>query len=132
MKERIIELWDELRMHVKAFVILSIEAFKLKMAMLLADIKQAARNKRYHVLFIVTGINKQGLPIEKLRSINEEEFNYCKRMKWLPKRMTFLELERKAFYSTPLRRNNSQSREQRRRAMKKYMRYQKVINQLKH
>lgn len=127
MKKQLIELWQELKVHVQTGIKLWFEAMKLRLAIWLADIKQRARNRRFHVVFMTVGINKQGEPITRLRSIDNEGFKWCKRQGWLPKRMTFLELERKAFYSTDLNRNNAQTREERKRAMDKYMRYQQIV-----
>jgi hypothetical protein len=131
MKETINDFVKEIAYHVKAYILLSIAAFKLKLAMNLADIKQKAHNRRFFVVLITTGITNTGRRIEKLRSIDNRGFKYCKRMKWLPKRMTTLDLEQKSFYATPLKRNNSLVRQEREKALKKYLRYQRVMNELK-
>lgn len=128
---RISEFAGEVKLHVGSIVILWIESMKMRLAMSLADIKQKAMNKRYHVIFIVVGYTKEGKPIEKLRSINRDDFNYCKRRGWLPKHMGYLELSDKSFYSTDLRLNNSQKQEDRNKAMDKYLRYVRIINGLK-
>ena len=130
MKEKIIEFWKELRYHVRGSVVLWMEALKLRLAIYLADVRQKARNRRFHVVLMIVGIDRYGRPIERLRSIDNEGFKYCKRNGWLPKRMTYVEMSQKAFYSTELKRNNSLTREERRKAMRRYMTYQRAINSL--
>jgi hypothetical protein len=124
------ELWAELRLFVPAYMVMLVESVKLRLAIALADIKQKAHNKRYHVVLVTVGIDKRGIPVNKLRSINNRDFSYCKRMGWLPKRMTFLDLERKAYYSTSLDRNNTLRREERRKAKERYMQYQRMFKTL--
>lgn len=130
MIERIQETLHEVIWHSKAAIILWLEAIKLKLAIALSDIKQKARNKRYFVVLATVGYDKKGRPVNKLRSINNSEFKHLKRIGWLPKKMSYLELSEKCFYSTSLSRNNKQTREERDKAMKRYMRYQKIINSL--
>lgn len=130
MKERIKELIVEALSHLRAAAILWIEAMKLKLAVYLSDIKQKARNKRYFVVIATVGIDKNGRPIDKLRSINNQEFKHLKRIGWLPKRMSYLELSEKCFYSTDLKRNNKQTKEERTKAMERYIRYQRVFRSL--
>ena len=125
------DFWRELVYHVRAWLILSIEAFKLRLAIMLADIKQKARNRRFFVVLLATGIDKKGKPVFKLRSVDNEDIKTYKRMGWLPRRMTTLEVDQKCFYATPLSRNNTGSREERQKAMDKYLRYQKTINNLR-
>lgn len=128
MKEKIKEMWSELIYHVNTWFVLSFEAFKLRLAILLADIKQKARNRRFFVVLMTVGLTRRGDPVVRLRSIDNEGFKYCKRKGWLPKRMTTLELHQKCFYATSLSKNNTFTREERRKAMRKYIRYQKAIN----
>lgn len=131
VKESITEFMKELAFHVRSYMILKVEAYKLRLAMKLSDIKQRAKNKRFHVVLMEVGTNKRGAPIRRLRSIDNTGFDYCKRMGWLPKKMSYLELEKMAFYSTPISLNNSYSKEDRAKAMERYMKYQKVINKIK-
>lgn len=128
---RLKELFLELRYHLRMMFVMRTEAVKLRLAIYLSDIKQKARNRRFHVVLMQVGNNENGEPITRLRSIDNQGFKYCKRKGWLPKRMTMVELEQKAFYSTPLSRNNTEKYDARKRAMRKYMRYQKVINKMK-
>lgn len=125
------DFFREVAFHVGAYWLLRMEAFKLSLAIRLADVKQRARNKRYHVVLMEVGVQKNGSPLRRLRSIDESGFHYCRRKGWLPKRMSYLELEQKSFYSTPLSLNNSYSQSERKKAMAKYMRYQKVINHIR-
>ena len=94
-------------------------SLKMGLAIRLADMKQKAWNKRYHVMLLE-------LPGgDKLVSINNEDINRFKRKKWLPKKATMLDLKDSIFYSTPLNRNNKTSPEERRAAKDKYVRYAK-------
>lgn len=127
MKEFLKEVW----LHVRSSWILGVEAFKLRLAMFLADLKQKARNRRFFVVLMTVGKDKHQREITRLRSIDNEGFKYCKRMGWLPKHMSNVELQQKAFYATPLSRNNTHTREERDKAMKRYMQYQKTINKLR-
>lgn len=125
------EFINELIYHVRAWFILSLEAIKLKLAIWLSDMKQKANNRRYFVVLLTVGHNKNGTPKTRLRSINNHEFKHLKRIKWLPKRMTTLELEQKCFYATPLSNNNKWTKEQRAEAKARYLNYYKVMHQLK-
>lgn len=96
------------------------QSFKMSLAMKMADIKQKAWNKQYHVVLLE-------LPAEdKLVTINREDFFRFKRKKWLPKQIQWTDfLRSSAFYSTPLSRNNKVSKEDRKAAKDKYMKYAK-------
>ena len=62
---------------------------------------------------------------DKLVSVNRDEINKMKRKKWLPKNACMLSLRDSIFYSTPLRLNNTSTPEERKKAKKKYLEYQK-------
>lgn len=96
------------------------QSFKMSLAMKMADIKQKAWNKQYHVVLLE-------LPTEdKLVTINREDFFRFKRKKWLPKQTQWTDfLRTSAFYSTPLNLNNKISNKERRIAKEKYMKYAK-------
>lgn len=96
------------------------QSFKMSLAMKMADIKQRAWNKQYHVVLLE-------LPVEdKLVTINREDFFRFKRKKWLPKHIQWTDfLRSSAFYSTPLSRNNKVSVKDRKVAKEKYMKYVK-------
>lgn len=125
------EFSKELAFFVRSYIILRLEALKLKFAMRLSDIKQMAKNRRFHVVLLEVGKDKRGNVIRRLRSIDNDAFKMCKRRGWLPKTMSYLQMESMAFYSTSIKLNNSFSREERTKAMKKYIKYQKVINHIK-
>jgi hypothetical protein len=85
--------------------------------MSLADMKQRATNKRYFIMSMETAGG------EKLVSINRDDLQKIKRKKWLPKNFSYLDLERESWYQTDLKRNNSLTRQERNRAIKKYQIY---------
>jgi len=94
-------------------------AFKMSLAIRLADMKQKAFNKRYFIMLMETSHG------DKLVSFNNNEFDSMKRKKWLPRTMSYLDLEKEAFYQTDLNRNNILSREERKKAREKYTHYAK-------
>lgn len=130
MKERLIDFIKETTGHIRASIVLWMEAVKLRLAISLSDIKQKAYNKRYFVVMATVGFDRKGQAVTKLRSINNAEFKLLKRKGWLPKRMSYLELSEKSFYATSLSRNNTQTKEERKKALSRYMRYQKIVNSL--
>lgn len=95
------------------------QSFKMGLAIRLADMKQKAWNKQYHVMLLELSDG------EKLVSVNNEDINRLRRKKWLPKKATMLELKKSIFYSTPLNRNNKSKPEERKAARDKYIRYSK-------
>lgn len=125
------EFIQELVYHVKTWLILTLESIKLTLAIWLSDMKQKANNKRYFVILLIVGYDKKGVPKTRLRSINNNEFKQLKRIKWLPRKMTTLELEQKCFYATALSKNNKWTKEEREEAKRRYLRYYKVVHQLK-
>ena len=94
-------------------------AIKMKLAISLADMKQRAFNKRYFVVLLETGRG------DKLVSINNAEFKKLKRKKWLPKKMSYLDLENECFYQTSTRDNNKSTAKERKAAQNKYRQYAK-------
>jgi len=96
---------------------------KMSLAIRLADIKQKAFNKRYHIMLLC-------LPKgEKLVSVSSNDILSLKRKKMLPKDANVFTLTHgdSIFYSTPLNRNNRSSAEERRNAKKKYLKYAKRL-----
>ena len=94
---------------------------KMGLAIRLADVKQRAYNKQYHIMLLA-------LPTgEKLVSLNKNDMARFKRKKWLPKNMSFFDLKHSdsIFYSTPLDRNNKSSAKERKEAREKYLKYAK-------
>ena len=94
-------------------------SLQMRLAISLANMKQRAMNKRYFVMIMeVKGK-------DKLVSINRDDLVRLKRKKWLPKHFSYLDLERECWYQTDLKRNNSLSKEERKKAIKRYVKYQK-------
>jgi hypothetical protein len=94
-------------------------AMKMSLAIRLADIKQKAYNKQYHVMIL-------SLPKgDSLVSVNRDDIQAFKRKKWLPKHLGSIEMANSIFYSTPISRNNKSSQEERRSAKEKYLKYAK-------
>lgn len=92
-------------------------SFKMGIAIRLADMKQRAWNKRYHVMLLE-------LPVgEKLVSVNNLDIERFKRKGWLPKRMSMYDMRDSIFYSTPLNRNNKSTPADRAAAKERYIRY---------
>lgn len=106
-------------------------AIKMGLAIRLADMKQKAFNKQYHVMLMEVPVKKSRgtCYVDKLVSVNKEEINRLKRKKWLPKNTSMLGLRDSIFYSTPLSRNNKSTPQDRKAAKEKYLRYaKKYIN----
>lgn len=93
------------------------QSFKMSLAIRLADIKQRAYNRQYHVMIMAL---PQG---DRLVSVTRDEIQAFKRKKWLPKKRGMLELEKSIFYSTPAGRNNRSTTGERAAARKKYLKY---------
>ncbi|MDR1674946.1 MAG: hypothetical protein LBR86_00515 [Tannerella sp.] len=93
------------------------QSFKMSLAIRLADLKQRAYNRQYHVMIMTL---PQG---DRLVSVTRDEIQSFKRKKWLPKRTGMIELEKSIFYSTPAGRNNRSTVGERAEARKKYLRY---------
>ena len=91
----------------------------MNLAIKLADIKQKAFNRQYHIMLL-------SLPKgDKLVSVNRNDIENFKRKKWLPKstKMSDLIHSSSVFYSTPLSRNNKSTTEERKSAREKYLKY---------
>ena len=117
MFTNLIQTIKELRVWLSDFLFFRRHAFKLALAIRLANMKQRAFNKRYYVMLIETSKG------DRLTSINNDEFKTFKRRGWLPKRMTHLDLEREAFYQTPIGLNNSFDSTQQQASKERYLRY---------
>jgi hypothetical protein len=97
------------------------QSIKMELSIRLADVKQKAFNKQYHILLL-------SLPkCEKLVSVNRDDIIRMKRKKWLPKNTSIFDLlhSESTFYSTPLNRNNKSSATERKAAKAKYLKYSK-------
>lgn len=96
------------------------QSLKMTMAIRLADIKQKAFNRQYVIGLLC-------LPKEdKLVSIHRDRFLQLQRIGLLPK-MKWNEYKRRAFYVTPLDRNNKSNPKERRKARERYLKYYKKI-----
>lgn len=94
------------------------QSLKMSLAIRMADIKQKAWNKQYHVVLL------EGSSEDKLVTINRNDFLRLQRKKWLPRHIGWSDfLKTSAFYSTPLNRNNKISCEDRKAAKEKYIKY---------
>ena len=95
------------------------QSWKMGLAIRLADIKQKAFNRQFHIMLLCL---PQG---EKLVSVNRDDILRLKRKKWLPKDASVFSLTHSGsiFYSTPLERNNKSSLEDRKNAKDKYLKY---------
>ena len=89
------------------------------MAISLADIKQRAFNKRFFVVLLDT---PKG---DKLVSVSRSDIQGYKVRKWLPSELTYLDLEKKSFYQTPLCLNNKATAAERSKARERYFKYLK-------
>jgi hypothetical protein len=110
------EEWLDLSRFVRGWWIYHRQSVKMGYAIRLADLKQRAYNKQYHVLmFSMNG--KQ-----KVVTCNNRDINRFRRMKLLPKEAGMLELKNKnIFYSTPENRNNRSTWQEREAAKRKYL-----------
>jgi hypothetical protein len=109
----------ELKQYILTGYVLWRQSLRLKIAMSLADLKQRATNRRYFVMSMEISGG------EKLVSINRNDLIRIRRKKWLPKNFSHLDLENQSWYQIELKRNNSLTKEERRKAMEKYRRYLK-------
>jgi len=121
MIKEIIQDFKEWNEWFKSYIFYRRQSVKMSLAIKLADVKQKAYNKQFHIMLL-------SLPVgEKLVSINRDDIECLKRKKWLPKETNFFNLKHShsIFYSTPLNRNNKLNAEERREAVKKYLKYSK-------
>lgn len=111
--------YKEAKQSLKAWFFYRRQSIKMSLAIRLADMKQKAWNKQYHVMLIE-------LPSgDKLVSINRDDIKKMKLKKWLPKNACVFSLRDSIFYSTPLSRNNKSTPKERKQAREKYIKYAK-------
>ncbi len=101
-----------------------VSSIKIRLLVFMADLLQKTHNRRFFVSIIV---KPQG---ERLKIFDKYMFKSYKRKGWMPKRMTTLELEQQCFYATPLKRNNNVSKDERKKAIKQYTQYSKMIRKV--
>jgi len=121
MFKEIIQDFKEYGIFLKKWIFYKRHSIKMSLAIRLADIKQKAFNRQYHVMLIA-------LPSgDRLTSINREDVKILVRKKWLPKDTTYFGLTHSdsVFYSTPISRNNKSTPEERKEAREKYLKYVK-------
>jgi hypothetical protein len=119
MFKEVLSDFKEFRVWAHNWLFYRRQSFKMSLAIRLADIKQRAFNKQYHVMILE-------LPGgDKLTSVNRDDIQILKRKKWLPKNLKMIELTNSIFYSTPLNRNNKSTPQERKNAREKYLKYAK-------
>jgi len=119
MIKEIIQDFREFRVWFGNWFFYKRQSWKMSLAIRLADIKQKAFNKQFHIMLLT-------LPAgEKLVSVTRGDIERLKRKKWLPKDLNFFSLKHSnsIFYSTPVSRNNKSTPEERREAKEKYLKY---------
>ena len=119
MFKEIIQDYKEFRVWFGNWLFYKRQGVKMNLAIRLADVKQKAFNKQYHIMLLC-------LPAgEKLVSVNRDDIERLKRKKWLPKNTSAFDLKHSSsiFYSTPLNRNNKSTKEERMDARDKYLKY---------
>lgn len=124
MFKQIREDFREINEYISQAITTATSTIKMRLLIYMANLKQKTYNKRFFVSIIIT---PRG---ERLKVFDNEAFKYFKRKKWLPKNMTTLELEQKCFYATPLSNNNNVSKDERKKATKKYVNYMKSIRMI--
>jgi hypothetical protein len=117
MFKEIISDFKEYKVWFENWIYYRRHAIKMSLAIRLADIKQQAFNRQYHVMLLE-------LPRgSTLVSVSRDDIQVFKRKKWLPRHLGAVELANSVFYSTPLCRNNKSTAEDRRLAKTKYLKY---------
>ncbi|MCL2650308.1 MAG: hypothetical protein FWD60_04675 [Candidatus Azobacteroides sp.] len=119
MFKEIIQDHREFRVWFGNWLFYKRQSVKMSLAIRLADIKQKAFNKQFHIMLL-------NLPAgEKLVSITRDDVERFKRKKWLPKDASFFSLKHSnsIFYSTPVSRNNKSTPQERKEAKEKYLKY---------
>ena len=119
MLKEIIKDFKEYRVWFYNWFFYRRQSIKMNLAIRLADIKQKAFNKQYHIMLLC-------LPAgEKLVSVSRDDISRLKRKKWLPKNVSAFSLTHSdsVFYSTPLDRNNKSTPKERKEAKEKYLKY---------
>lgn len=123
MFKEIVEDYREFWAWLKDWSFYKRQSVKMSLAIRLADIKQRAFNRQFHIMLLE-------LPSgEKLVSVTRDDVERLKRNRCLPKNMSFFDLKHgnSVFYSTPLDRNNKSSAEERKDAVAKYLKYSRRL-----
>ncbi len=117
--QKLLIMLNELYNWFRLWIFYKKQSAKMSLAIKLADIKQRAFNRQYHIMLLAT---PKG---DRLVSVCRSDIEHLKRRKWLPKNISIFELTHSdsVFYSTPLNRNNRSSHEERMSAKAKYLSY---------
>ena len=98
-----------------------VSSIKIRLLIFMSNMLQKVHNRR----FFVSVIEKpEG---ERLKIFDKYMFDSYKRRGWMPKRMTTLELEQKCFYATPLNKNNKVTKDEKKKAIRQYANYSKMM-----
>lgn len=130
MLKQIIADFREIGEYLSDTYTVIVSSIKIRLLIFMADLLQKVHNRRFFVSIIVRPIIKDKKIIgeaERLKIFDKYMFNDYKRRGWMPKKMTTLELQQKCFYATPLSRNNKVSKESRKKAIKQYTQYSKLM-----
>ncbi|MDR1372566.1 MAG: hypothetical protein LBJ17_05500 [Dysgonamonadaceae bacterium] len=120
MLKQIIADFIEYRAYVKAWLFFKRKAMQMRMAISLADVKQRAMNRQFHIISVMLPDGQ-----DRLVSVSKRDIAALKRKHWLPKNMTVFDLTHSdaTFYSTPLSRNNKTAKKDRKKALQSYKRF---------
>jgi hypothetical protein len=101
-----------------------VSSIKIRLLIFMSNMLQKVHNRR----FFVSVIEKpEG---ERLKIFDKYMFDSYKRRGWMPKRMTTLELEQKCFYATPLNKNNKVTKDEKKKAIRQYAKYSKMMRKV--
>lgn len=101
-----------------------VSSIKIRLLIFMSNMLQKVHNRR----FFVSVIEKPGG--ERLKIFDKYMFDSYKRRGWMPKRMTTLELEQKCFYVTPLNKNNKVTKDEKKKAIRQYANYSKMMRKV--
>jgi hypothetical protein len=101
-----------------------VSSIKIRLLIFMSNMLQKVHNRR----FFVSVIEKPGG--ERLKIFDKYMFDSYKRRGWMPKRMTTLELEQKCFYATPLSKNNKVTKDEKKKAIRQYANYSKMMRKV--
>lgn len=93
-------LFKELAADTREALFLWKQSLRLSIAILIADLKQKAYNRRYWVL---------PDPKDRLVALNNRDIKRLKKLGIMSKKVDFIHLLSESFYYTPLDRNNKKS-----------------------
>lgn len=118
MLKWIINDWRDFKKYAGEWLFLKRNAQRIKWAISLADLKQRVRNRQYHIVLLTLYDGKT-----KFVSLSRGEFLKLKNRKLIGRNVRWFDLIHSdaVFYSTPAGRNNKESRELRRKAVRKYI-----------